>query len=284
MEQKILRILLIQLKIVAAGCIGFMAFFLSTAFRSEDRPIDPWKEMGISKVEGEDFISESFSRGYLYIYGANNLQNIVIGNRTPIAKEVLTHCKKVVSTASFGFRYREFRMRTQPIAPAIKTKDQIRAELVSNYEEQIMNNQQTVNYALVMKDMEMKKKAEKAMAKCRKILEEINTSNSRIMTEQMIYADMRYQSDLEKYQTKICKWEKDYPADTKQLIKRRLEYFLDLTKDIDFNASLKELNGKKIFVNPVYEQKPAEWKMGFRAGKDVVQTARAFAEQWIKEL
>ncbi len=284
MEQKMLRILLIQLKLVAAGCIGFMIFILSTAFRSDEKAIDPWKEMGISKVEGEDFISESFSRGYLYVYGTNNLRNIVTGNRTAIAKEVLTHCKKVVSTAAFGFRYREFRIRTQPIAPAIKSKDQIRAELVSNYEEQIMNNQQTVNYALVMKNMEMKKKAEMAMAKCRKILEEINSGNSKLMTEQMIYADMRYQSDLEKYQTKICQWEKDYPVDTRQLIKRRLEYFLDLTKDIDFNASLKELNGKKVFANPAYEKKSAEWKMGYRAGKDVVQTARSFAGQWIKEL
>ena len=284
MEQKMLRILLIQLKLVAAGCVGFMIFFLSAAFRPDNRSTDPWKEMGISKAEGEDFITESFLRGYLYTYGTNNLQNVITGNRTAITREVLGYCKKHVSTASFSIQYREFRMKTQPVAPGIKTKEQIRTELVSNYEEQIINNQQMVNYALVMKNMEMKKKAEKAMAKCRKTLEEINTGNSKIMTEQMIYADMRYQSDLEKYQIKICQWEKDYPADTRQLIKRRLEYFLDLTKDIDFNASLKELNGKKIFVNPAYEQKPAEWKMGYRAGKEVVQTARTFAGQWMKEL
>ena len=284
MEQKMLRILLIQLKLVAAGCVGLMIFLFSTAFRSEEKTIDPWKEMGISKAEGEDFITESFLRGYLYLYGTHNLQNIVTGNRTAIASEVLTYCKKHVSTASFGIQYRDFRKKTQPVAPSIKMKEQIRAELVSNYEEQIINNQQMVNYALVMKNMEMKKKAELAMAKCYKTLEEINTGNSKIMTEQMIYADMRYQSDLEKYQTKICKWEKDYPVDTRQLIKRRLEHFLELTKDIDFSASLKEMNGKKIFVNPAYEQKPAEWKMGYRAGKDVVQTARAFAGQWMKEL
>ncbi len=284
MEQKMMRILLIQLKLVAIGCIGFMIFFLSTAFRSEEKATDPWKEMGISRTEGEDFITESFLRGYLYVYGTNNLQSILTGNRTAIAKEVLTHCKKQVSTVSFSTAYRDYRRKTQPVAPNIKTKDQIRAELISNYEEQIMNNQQMVNYALVMKNMEMKKKADKAMARCRKVLDEINSGNSKLMTEQMIYADMRYQSELEKYQTRICQWEKDYPADTRQLIKRRLEYFLELTRDIDFNASLKEVNGKRIFVNPAYEQKPAEWKMGYRAGKDVVQMARSFAGQWIKEL
>jgi hypothetical protein len=284
MEQKMLRILLIQLKLITAGCVGFMIFFLSTAFRSEEIEVDPWKEMGISKAEGEDFITESFLRGYLYVYGTTSLHHIATGNRTEIAKEVLSYCKKHVNTPSFSTQYREFRRKTQPIAPAIKTKEQLRTELLSSYEEQILNNQQMVNYALVMKNMEMKRKAEKAMAKCRKIIEEINSESSKLMIEQMIYSDMRYQSELEKYQTRICKWEKDYPADTRQLIKRRLEYFLDLTRDIDFNATLKDMNGKKIFANPAYEQKPAEWKMGYRAGKDVVITARSFAAQWIKEI
>ena len=279
-----LRILLIQMKLVAAGCVGIMVFIFSTAFRSDKETIDPWKEMGITKAEGEDFITESFFRGYLYTYGLGNLQNVVTGNRTSIAKEVLTHCKKHVSTASFAHEYKEYRKKTQPVAPKIETKEQIRAQLIKNYEEQIANNQQMVNYALVMKNMEMKKKADKAMAKCRKILDEIEAGNSKLMAEQMIYSDMRYQSELEKYQARICQWEKDYPIDTRQFVNRRIEYFLDLTKDIDFNASLKDVNGKKIFVNPAYEQKPAEWKMGYRAGKEVVQTARSFAGQWIKEL
>ena len=59
---------------------------------------------------------------------------------------------------------------------------------------------------------------------------------------------------------------------------------LDVTKDVDFNASLKEQYGKKKFVNPAYEAKRPEWKMAFRAGKEVTEMTRAFAQQWLNEL
>jgi hypothetical protein len=284
MEQKLLKIILIQLKLVALGCVAMMIFVISTAFRSENGSDNPFKEIGISKEQGEEFMTESFLKGYFYSLSSINPKNIVAGNKTALTKDLLVYCKRHLRTENFKQEYREFRTKAKPLAPIIRTKEQIRIELVSNYEETIRNNQNMVNYALVMKNPEMKIRAEKSMAKCRKIIEEVNAGSSKLMTEQLIYADMRYEADLRTFQKHICEWEKNYPADARQMIKSRLELFLDITKDIDFNAGLKEVNGKKIFVNPFYEQKSAEWKMGYRAGKDVVQTARTFAGEWMKEL
>ena len=59
---------------------------------------------------------------------------------------------------------------------------------------------------------------------------------------------------------------------------------LEITKDVDYNAELKEINNKKKFVNASYEAKRPEWKMAFRAGKEVTEVTRAFAEQWLDEL
>ncbi len=59
---------------------------------------------------------------------------------------------------------------------------------------------------------------------------------------------------------------------------------LETTKDVDFNAKLTEQYGKKRFVNPAYEAKSAEWKMAFRAGKEVTEVTRSFAQQWLNEL
>jgi hypothetical protein len=53
---------------------------------------------------------------------------------------------------------------------------------------------------------------------------------------------------------------------------------------VDFNAELVEKDRKKKFVNRAYEGKNYEWKMIFRAGKDVYDVAKVFAEQWLKEL
>jgi hypothetical protein len=49
--------------------------------------------------------------------------------------------------------------------------------------------------------------------------------------------------------------------DHRKMIKARLESFLQITADVDYNAALKEEYRQKKFVNSVYEKKPAEWKM-----------------------
>lgn len=67
-------------------------------------------------------------------------------------------------------------------------------------------------------------------------------------------------------------------------LKLRLEQFMKETKDIDFDAALQVKNGKKYFVNSEYERKSNYWKMAFRAGKDVVQTAREFVADWISSI
>ena len=79
-------------------------------------------------------------------------------------------------------------------------------------------------------------------------------------------------------------WEARYPSNHLLFVKIRLQQFLDETSDIDFNAVLTEKNGKKFFVNPVYERKSSRWKMAFRAGKEVIEPARAFVQQWINEI
>lgn len=74
--------------------------------------------------------------------------------------------------------------------------------------------------------------------------------------------------------------EKKYPANADELIKKRLQTFLDLSATIDFDA---ELNGSQ-FANPEYEKKSDAWKMCFRAGKAVIAAAREEVEIWLKEL
>jgi hypothetical protein len=60
--------------------------------------------------------------------------------------------------------------------------------------------------------------------------------------------------------------------------------FLEETKDIDFAASLRDKGGKKVFTNPNYESKDKQWKMAFRAGKEVIDPARIFVQKWLEEI
>lgn len=74
------------------------------------------------------------------------------------------------------------------------------------------------------------------------------------------------------------------PADPRVALKRSLKSFLDATAGVDYAAPLKPGGGLKVFVNATYEQKPREWKMCYRAGKDTCEAARAFATNWLAEL
>lgn len=97
-------------------------------------------------------------------------------------------------------------------------------------------------------------------------------------------AQIGRQEDVERHTRDMAKWNEDYPENPNVLIARRLRQFLDVSADVDFNAKLERRGDKMKFVESRYEEKPAEWKMCYRAGRDAVAAARAVAQAWLKEL
>lgn len=75
--------------------------------------------------------------------------------------------------------------------------------------------------------------------------------------------------------------EKKYPTDPNELVKTRLKDFLAISATVDFDA---QLTSYRTFVNSEYEKKSSEWKMCYRAGKEVVEAARIEAQKWLDEL
>jgi len=92
------------------------------------------------------------------------------------------------------------------------------------------------------------------------------------------------ENQLKSYKERTRHWENAYPESVNRFVAERLQRMLDATKDIDYNAELVEKNGRKMFVNQTYENKNTEWKQGFRAGKEVTETSRTFAQKWLSEL
>ena len=130
----------------------------------------------------------------------------------------------------------------------------------------------------------MKPVYEKMLAEGQKQLKDAESpDNKYITTYEKNYPQMVKDQETS-HQNMIQDWESVYPSDPNQFIKRRLEEFLKVTSDLDFTAELVTKNGKKVFVNPAYENKDSRWKMAFRAGKEVVDPSRAFVQEWIKEI
>ncbi|WP_428668342.1 hypothetical protein [Runella sp.] len=76
----------------------------------------------------------------------------------------------------------------------------------------------------------------------------------------------------------------DAHSDFRPLLRQRLKDFITLCTDVDFNAKLMPSGSKQVFVNPVYQSKPAEWKFLYRLGKEPVTAAKAFAQEWLTGL
>jgi hypothetical protein len=90
--------------------------------------------------------------------------------------------------------------------------------------------------------------------------------------------------DTRQYDAAVAKWKQEYPDDPKPLIARRLREFMQLSADVDFNATLKTQDGLSTFENPAYQAKPSQWKMCFRAGREATTAARAAVQAWLTEL
>jgi hypothetical protein len=87
------------------------------------------------------------------------------------------------------------------------------------------------------------------------------------------------------FQERLAGFEKKFPADPKVLVADRLRQFLDVSKDVAFDAKLvPEGGGTMRFADPQYERKSDQWKLCYRAGKDATLAARAFATEWLKQL
>lgn len=93
------------------------------------------------------------------------------------------------------------------------------------------------------------------------------------------------ESDNKTYEKDIANYETKFPADPRVLIASRLHKFLDLSKDVAFDAKLVPGgNGKMKFADAQYEAKPDKWKLCYRAGKEPVEAARAFVADWLRQI
>jgi hypothetical protein len=263
----------------------FVLFISSTAFisfRAHRLYSDIWEQLGITREKGTQNINESFLNGYLQYYGVRNIKNIMAGDKAALAKDLMSYAKQQISSDAFKKHYDELRKSSKPaeITVTVKTKEDIRKEKIAETEKSIKETEENI------------KKATPDIAKIlQPVLDMLKTNLADYKDPKSQMIDLFYQGEKysaeqrqKNYDEAFQKWQATYPEDSRQFIKSRLQKFVALAKTVDFTAELKEVNGKKKFVKPAYEMKPYDWKQIFRAGKEIILPAIAFAEQWIGEL
>ncbi|MHA4842509.1 hypothetical protein ACX0G7_00035 [Flavitalea antarctica] len=243
---------------------------------------DLWKQLGISQQQGSEKIKSSFISGYLDYWGARNIRNISSGNKAMVAKDLLVYTKNYLNSDAVKNAYAKERESVKPTPPAAAntvTREDIRKEQIEGMKKAIANTE-----AMIKQFPDMEKSARKSLLEFEKMIKDFEKPDSELI-------NILYQGKLaenknneDRYNESLRSWEKNFPADYRSKLRSYLEKYLSIASTVDFNAELTEKYNKKVFVKSAYESKDDEWKMIFRAGKEVYEVAKPFAEQWLKEL
>ncbi|HEY6900994.1 MAG TPA: hypothetical protein VI233_10140 [Puia sp.] len=243
-----------------------------------------WKQLGVTQQDGSDLIKQSFLDGWFHYSnsGVKNARALATGDRATVTADLLAYTKQYVSSPTFKAAYEKVRISYKPTEPKVstKTKEQLRKEKIDEAQAGI---QKTENSMKTM-SADMQKTMKGIIDMYRQNIKEYENPNSKMID--MLYETevghaKREHDDYVKYQKQ---WETNYPADCRAFIKLRLQSYLDIAKTVDFSATVSEKNGRKVFDNRVYQSKNNDWKMIYRAGKEVYDVAKPFAENWLKEL
>lgn len=268
---------------VLLTCMLVSISFLFSSFQARLAGEEVWKMLGISQKSGTEGIKQSFLNGYLYYYGARNIKNIALNERGAVARDLLDYTRQYISSPEFKTQYEQMRAKAKPTEPILKplrTKEEIQKDEVARLEKGIKDTEKTLKEV----SAEMAKSIQPVLDMQKQMLKEYKDPANPIFASIAESEKYSQESAINSYKENTSRWQKEFPEDLNSFVAGKLQKMLDATKGIDYNAALVEKYGKKRFVNPAYERKGTEWKQGFRAGKDVTETARAFAQKWLNEL
>ena len=281
MQKTSLNTLLTVLKICIITFILAIISLVLFSFTVDKINEDFLKQLGISKTEADKKITGSMLGGYLDAYGVKNAANIAMGNRSAITKSLLAYTKQYVNTGAFKKEYATLKESNKPKEYKAETPEEMRQGTIDVYKKSIAETEATLKKA----DASLKPIFENVLKESKKGLKEAEDPNNKTIANYTKNYPELLKSNQQSYAQSLQEWEAKYPTNHLLFVKQRLLKFLDETKDIDFGAALIIKNGKKIFVDPAYEKKKGYyWKMAFRAGKEVVEPARAFVTEWLKEI
>lgn len=237
---------------------------------------DVLSDLKISKKDAAAETLQSIAGGHVNTWRVRSVFKAASpAMRAALVEQTLIWTRAYVNSAQFAKDYAAYREQAKPQPPErTMTVDEELAQRKKEREEQLAEAKKNI----AEMPAEYRKAAEDGYKAAAASMKQLDTAEFRKIERQGI--EMQRKQEDENYEEQLAEWEERYPADPKELVKTRLEQFLEATEDVDFDA---KLNGRR-FANAHYERKPQQWKLAYRAGKEPVEKARKFAEEWLKEL
>lgn len=221
---------------------------------------------GTSSNEVEDNGTSNGSSGstasVFVIPRAKLLSALATGDKSTAAAEMCQWVKTYVSSPEFAQAYAKQREALKPPPGNDVVKPD--AETIQSTKESVKS---------LEKDMVAMRKEPGMPAATVQVMEKTLAEMKRSLEA---WEDPNY---------RITQWERQYPTDVKQLMKRRLQEYLAIAGTVDFGAALRTGSGSgtRYFVKSEYEAKSRQWKAIFRAGPEVNTTVTKFVKDWLQQ-
>jgi hypothetical protein len=237
-------------------------------------------DLAVTEGKAREAVFDSIISGSIAIVGkAEVFKAAPPGTRVLFVKAVTTLARAYVESSEFAARYADHREANQPDPlPPGKTADEILAKQRTDYEKQV----EGIRAMFAEITPEQRETLERGFVEMRARFDKMEEDGSK--AELVDALQEQHAREVVAHEQMVRDFETLIPKDPNALVALRLRAFLDLTKDIDFSAKLVERNKVMHFADAALEDRPAEWKRCFRAGKEATAAARAFAQTWLSAL
>jgi hypothetical protein len=237
--------------------------------------------LGLDEARTRQDVLYALSQGNVNVYPAvKAFKAATPAVRVTLVTGVLGWVKAYTQSPAFKTEYDRQRQSNAPTPP--KFKGTVDEELAAQRAEQQKGiDESRKSLAQMPADMRAQMEA---------TIKQMEAQTAAMNKDPQMQAMLRQGIEMQRsekqkaYERDVEAHAKRFPADPRVLVARRLQEFLDVSKDVDFAAKLVPAGTKQRFADPRYESKPGEWKLCYRAGKDVTDAARQFAQAWLAEL
>ena len=250
----------------------------------DDKIKELYKQFKTDDQSAKSTVFYNISGPSFYIPNVKVLKSMAVGERTAIIDYIGKQIKDYVSTSEFKEQYNNLRMDKKPVPPEVpKSSEEMKKEQRENLITAIAEMEK--NKAQMPEDQQ--EMMDGIIEGYKQTLKDLDNPDYPMNNPEMdSYMQQSYQLQLEEHNKNIAEWEKQYPLNNPNpMIKTWINSFLDESKDINFDAKTTvNKDGIFKFNEQKYEAKNSQWKLYYRAGRENVNAARKFAQNWLSEL
>jgi hypothetical protein len=241
---------------------------------------DVLTQLGITAAAAKEAVSSVINSGLMNPgLSSKAFKLLPPAARADAATAGVTWLKAYTSTPEFKQQYTKIRNNRKPQAPVFNGTPE--DELKKAADEQAKQSEDSMK-ALASLPADQRKQIEDAMKQAQAMAAKMNTPEMRQLQLNSIKASR--EQETKDYEKALAGWQRDFPENPNGAIARRLREFLDVSATVDFNAKLIPQGSVMLFENSAYQNKPEQWKLCFRAGKEATAAARTAAQAWLKEI